>query len=196
MKRDESGVVIGFDEFPVLETERLQLRRMTMDDAGFYLKHFSDPGIVSMSAFEAPKDMAAAIAELREYCVDIFTNDAGIRWGITLRNDPNLIGTLGFYKWVKNARHAEIGYDLDGTYRRQGIMTEALTAALDYIFNKVELNRVQALTDPTNTPSVRLLDKLGFRQEGVLRDYTYFRGKNLNDLLFSLIRREWDKRRS
>jgi ribosomal-protein-alanine N-acetyltransferase len=196
MKRDESGVVIGFDEFPVLETERLQLRRMTMDDAGFYLKHFSDPGIVSMSAFEAPKDMAAAIAELREYCVDIFTNDAGIRWGITLRNDPNLIGTLGFYKWVKNARHAEIGYDLDGTYRRQGIMTEALTAALDYIFNKVELNRVQALTDPTNTPSVRLLDKLGFRQEGVLRDYTYFRGKYLNDLLFSLLRREWDKRRS
>ncbi len=196
MKRDESGVVIGFDEFPVLETERLLLRRMTMDDAGFYLKHFSDPSIVSISAFEAPKDMVAAIAELREYCVDIFTNDSGIRWGITLRNDPNLIGTLGFYKWVKNARHAEIGYDLDATHRRRGIMTEALTAALDYIFNEVELNRVQALTDPTNTPSVRLLDKLGFTQEGVLRDYTYFRGKYLNDLLFSLLRREWDNRRS
>lgn len=196
MKRDESGVIVGFDDFPVLETERLHLRRMTMDDAGFYLKHFSDPSIVSMSAVEAPKDMEAAIAELREYCVDIFTSDSGIRWGITLRNDPNLIGTLGFYKWVKNARHAEIGYDLDATHRRLGIMTEALTAVLDYMFNEVELNRVQALTDPTNTPSVRLLDKLGFRQEGVLRDHTYFRGKYLNDLLFSLLRREWDKRRS
>jgi len=191
MKRDQDGNVIGFSEFPHLETERLMLRRMTMDDAEFYLRHMSEPSIVSMETFEAPENMNAAIEALREYCVDIFTKDQGIRWGIELKGTPELIGTCGFYKWVKHAHHAEIGYDLDPEHRRKGIMTEALTAMLEYMFTSVELNRVQALVDPGNQPSIKLITKLGFSKEGVLRSYSYFRGKYLDDVVFSLLRREW-----
>lgn len=196
MKRDEDGIVVGFTEFPYLETERLTMRRMTLDDAEYYFRHFSEPSIAEMQAFEPPENMEAAIAELKEYCVDIFTNDLGTRWGIALKGNPNLIGTCGFYKWAKEARHAEIGYELDPEYRGKGIMTEALAAAVDYMFTSVELNRVYALTDTGNTASIRLLLKLGFTQEGVLRDHTYFRGRFMDDAVLSLLKREWTKRKT
>jgi len=188
--------VIGFTEFPRLETERLVLRMMTSDDAEFYFMHFSDPGIVSTQAHEGPKDMDAAIAELQEYCIDNFTNDIGVQWGIALKRSPELIGTCGFYKWVKHAHHAEIGCDLDSGHRHDGIMTEALTAVLDFLFTKVGLNRVQALVDPSNVPSIKLLDRLGFTKEGVLRDHTCFRNAYLDEVVYSILRREWERRKA
>lgn len=194
MGYDSEGKMIEFGEFPTLETKRLILRRMTMDDAEFYLKHFSDPTIVALSAYEAPKDIEAARQELREYCVDIFTLNAGIRWGITLKDAPELIGTCGFYKWIKHAYHAEIGYDLAPEFRRKGIMKEALTAMIDYLFGTVGLNRIQALMDPGNLASIKLVESLGFREEGVLREFTRFRGKFLNDAVYSVLASEWKDR--
>jgi len=167
---------------------------MTMDDDEFYLKHFSDPTIVQLSAYEAPADIEAARQELRDYCVDIFTRNEGIRWGVCLREDLELIGTCGFYKWVKHARHAEIGYDLAPEFRRKGIMKEALTAVLDYLFQMVRLKRVQALMDPANIASINLVKSLGFKKEGILRENTYFRGRFIDDIVYSILASEWKLR--
>jgi ribosomal-protein-alanine N-acetyltransferase len=87
-----------------------------------------------------------------------------------------------------------MGYDLAAPHRRQGIMTEAMEAAIDYGFGSMGLNRIEALVDPGNTASIRLLLRLGFSQEGVLREYTHFRGKFVDDVCFSLLRREWRAR--
>jgi ribosomal-protein-alanine N-acetyltransferase len=194
MKHDEEGNVVGFETFPQLETERLVLRRMSLDDADFYFKHFSDPDIVELTAFDGPKDFEAATKELQEYCLDNFVNDTGIRWGIARKGNPDLIGTCGFYKWVKHVRRAEIGYDLAATFRRQGIMTEALTAMINYLFGPLQLNRLEAFTDPRNDGSNRLLQNLGFKREGVLREYTYFHGRFLDDYLYALRKSDWSGR--
>ena len=196
MTLDESGRMVAFGEFPRLETERLVLRRMTLDDAEFYLRHFSDPDIVELSAFEAPRDIEAARAELLAYCIENFERSTGIRWGISRKPDPALIGTCGFHQWVKEGGYrARIGYDLAAAHRRKGIMTEALAAMLAYGFGTMRLHRIEALVDPRNIGSVRTLEKLGFHLDGVLREDSCFRGRFIDDAVYSLLEQEWRARR-
>ena len=197
MTFDESGRMVAFGEFPRLETERLVLRRMTLDDAEFYLRHFSDPDIVELTAFEGPRDIEAARAELLAYCIENFDRNTGIRWGISLKPDPALIGTCGFHQWVKaGGYHARIGYDLAAAHRRKGIMTEALAAMIAYGFSEMRLHRIEALVDPRNVGSVRTLEKLGFRRDGVLREDMFFRGRFVDDAVYSLLEHEWRGRRT
>ena len=93
--------MVEFGEFPRLETNRLVLRQMTLDDTEFWLRHFSDPEMVERTAFDAPKGIDGAREELLTYAIRLFQENKGIRWGITLKGDPHLIGTLGYHRWVK-----------------------------------------------------------------------------------------------
>jgi len=191
MKVDNTGRMMEFGEFPELETERLILRRMSLADAAFYFKHFSDSEIVELTAFDPPKDIDAAKQELIGFCIRPFKENKGIRWGIVLKDQSELIGTLGYFHWEKVSYRARVGYDLVAVYRRQGIMTEALGEVLRYGFEIMGLNRVEAHVDPRNVASIRLLQKLRFHQDGVLREYTYFHGRFIDDVYFSLLAREW-----
>jgi len=193
MRFDEQGGMLTFGEFPQLQTERLILRRMTLDDLGFYFRHFSDPDIARLTAFEPPRDLKAAEEELRMFCIDNFQQGTGIRWGIEGKGEHKLIGTCGYHQWAKGDFRARIGYDLGAPYRRQGLMTEALRAMIRYGFEAMRLNRIEVLTSPQNIASIRLLRKLGFTREGVLREYTHFRGSFEDDSCLALLRSEWSR---
>lgn len=178
--------------FPTLTTPRLVLREITLDDGTFWLRIFSDPETVELTAYEAPRDLEGAQAEILQYAIRPFQEHTGIRWGITLRGTDDLIGTVGYHGWAREgANRARVGYDLLRERRRQGIMTEAMRAILPYGFNTMSLNRIEALTDPRNVASMRLLERVGFHREGVLRENTFFRGGFVDDVLFSLLAREW-----
>jgi ribosomal-protein-alanine N-acetyltransferase len=153
--------MVEFGEFPELETKRLVLRRMTLADAEFYLRHFLDPDIAELTAFDAPENIDKARQELVEFCIKPFEENKGIRWGIVLKGETELAGTIGYHQWVKaGGYHARVGYDLVAVYRRRGIMTETLRAVLRYGFETMRLNKVEACTDPRNVASIRLLEKL------------------------------------
>ncbi len=178
--------------FPMLETERLVLREMTVEDADFWVRNFSDPDVVEFTAYEPPADLEAAKAQLTEYAARPFNEGTGIRWGICLRGSRDLIGTLGYHQWVREGGdRARAGYDLLREYRGRGLMTEAMRAILDYGFEGMGLNRVDVLIDPANGPSLRLVERLGFRREGVLRENTYFRGRFIDDVVYALLAKEW-----
>lgn len=180
-------------EFPQLETSRLIMREMTLNDVHFYFRHFNYDKIVKGCCLPGPKNLEAAKEELELYCVKPFKEDRGIRWGITRKGEDELIGTCGFYDWNKTSRRAEIGYDLEPAYWGKGIMTEALQAMLTYGFKKMNLNRIQAIIDSENTRSMRLVQKLGFKKEGVLRQRSNFNGHFRDDVCFSLLLEEWKK---
>ena len=182
-----------FGEFPQLETDRLILREMTLDDVEFYFRHFNNYKVVEGCCFPGPKTVEAANEELELYCIKPFKENRGIRWGIVRKSGDELIGTCGYYDWNKAARRAEIGYDLDPAYWREGIMTEALRAVLQYGFERMELNRIQAIIDSRNTRSLKIVYTLGFKKEGVLRQRSYFNGQYRDDVCFSLLKREWTK---
>ena len=155
--------------FPVLETPRLLLREVTLDDAAWYLRHFSDPEIVRGQGCPAPADLDQAAAELRTFFLDLFARGAGIRWGLTLRGSRGLIGSAGFYRWQRGPRaQAELGYDLAPAYWGRGIMTEALRAILEHGFGSMGMTRVEATVLTVNERSTRLLERLGFVREALL----------------------------
>lgn len=182
-----------YSGFPQLETDRLILREMKLDDVGFYFRHFNNDKIMQGSCHPGPESLEAAKEELERYCIEPFKENRGVRWGIVGKGDKELIGTCGYYDWNKTARRAEIGYDLDPAYWGQGIMTEALRAMLGYGFKEMELNRIQAIIDSKNTRSIRLAQRLGFKKEGVLRQNSYFNGQFRDDAIFSLMKKEWTR---
>jgi len=178
--------------FPVLETERLLLREFTSDDVEWYLGHFSTPEIIHGSGFPAPEDIKAAKGEFETYILGPWRESTGLRWGITLKADGGLIGSCGFYKWERDPhRKAEIGYDLAPEYWGRGIMREALQAIIRYGFEEMNLNRVTLLAISYNERSLRLAERLGFVKEGVMRESAYFDGGFIDDVLYSLLRRDW-----
>lgn len=185
-----------FQKFPQLETQRLILREMTLDDLDFYFHHFNDPKIVDGSCFLGPKTLDAAKKELERYCINPFKENKGIRWGVVLKDIEELIGTLGFYDWDKDVRKVEIGYDLKPKYWGLGIMTEALHTVVQFCFEKMRLNRIQAIIPVGNHRSMNLVRRLGFTKEGVLRQNSFFKGIYRDDLCFSLLREDWKEKTS
>jgi len=180
-------------EFPRLKTDRLVLREMTLEDVGFYYHHFNNDKVIEGSCFPGPKTLEAAKEELERYCINPFKENRGIRWGIIIKADNELVGTCGYYDWNKTVRRAEIGYDLNPTYWRRGIMTEALHVVLKHGFEEMELNMIQAIIDSMNIVSMKLVHRLGFKKEGVLRQRSFFNGEFRDDVCFSLLKKEWIK---
>lgn len=181
--------------FPALETDRLRLREVTIDEADWFLRHFSTPEIVRGQGYPAPADLDEARRQLALYLVDLYARGGGLRWGITLKGSDELIGSAGLYDWDREVRSAEAGYDLLPSQWGMGIMTEAMTAVLDYGFDVMDLNRVQILAMPRNERSLRLAERLGFVREGVLREHGHDEtGALVDDVVLSLLRREWKAR--
>lgn len=109
----------------------------------------------------------------------------GVRWAIRDRAGA-FAGTIGFNSLVReHSSRGEIGYDVVRSRWRQGVMAEVLPAVLDHAFGALGLHRVEAMVTPGNQASVGLLTAQGFRLEGLLRDYGYWRGRFWDQQLFA-----------
>jgi ribosomal-protein-alanine N-acetyltransferase len=179
-------------EFPKLETPRLLLRAIHLSDTPSVRHNLCAPETVQYSdSAEVPS--LEEVGKIIETWQERFKLQQGIRWGITRKGEDTVIGSCGYKNWVKKHYRAEIGYDISGEYRRQELMTEVLDAVIRFGFEVMELNRIQAIVVSNNLPSVKLLSKLGFSEEGVLREYEFHREQFADLRLFSLLRREFRK---
>lgn len=175
--------------FPILETERLILRQVTENDAESILTYLSDPAVmkhVGLLPFETIED---ALGEIAWY-ESIYEEKTGIRWGITLKDKGEVIGSCGFLKMASKHFRAEIGTELNKDYWGQGIASEAITAVLHYGFTRLNLQRIEGLIEPANLQSQKLFEKLGFVPEGLLRKYEYTCGKFDDLYMYSLLNDE------
>ena len=176
--------------FPDLRSERLLLRELRSDDAGALFRQFSDEEVTryyDLDTFTQPTQAEQLVALWRQRRERRF----GIRWAICRPEAPEeLLGTCGFNLWVQNSTRAVLGFDLARANWRQGIMSEALGLLLDYGFQQMELNRVEAVVFRDNDASCRLLAKLGFASEGLLREYEYLHGRLQDMYMYSLLRRD------
>ena len=155
--------------FPALETDRLILRELTVADAPWYLAHFSRPEIVIGSGLPAPADIDAAREELDRFVINLFARRTGLRWGLVMRGEHELIGSAGLYAWRDQPEPtAELGYDLAPEYWGRGLMTEAIDAIVGYAFDTLGIARLEATVIVGNERSCRTLERSGFHHEGVL----------------------------
>lgn len=136
-------------------------------------------------------DLTAAEALVRVFAGWRTQANPGTRWGIQLLDEPGLIGSCGLFAWNRAWRKCTVGYELAAEAHAHGYMREALTAALAWGFANMELNRAEAQIHPQNLASIRLARKLGFVEEGRLRQLGRWGGQFHDMLQFSLLRREW-----
>ncbi|MEO8806426.1 MAG: GNAT family protein [Burkholderiaceae bacterium] len=178
------------NEFPSLTTERLSLREVVIDDAATLFAIHGDPVVMRWFGVEPLTDLAGA-HKLVELFAGMRTQaNPGTRWGITRQADGELLGTCGLFGWNRNWRKCALGYELSQAAWGQGFMREALVRVIDWGFEHMELNRIEAQVHPANTASLKLLAALGFVQEGVLREVGHWGGSYHDMVQLSLLKRE------
>jgi ribosomal-protein-alanine N-acetyltransferase len=170
-----------------LATPRLSLRPLADGDVDALFSIFSDAEVAAYWSAPALVDRAGAEALLEE----IRNARDLMQWGITRTGTDAVIGTCTLFALNLPHKRAEIGYALARNAWGQGIAHEAVSAVLRHAFEDLDLHRIEADVDPRNTPSIRLLARLGFRQEGHARERWHVADGIHDALLFGLLRREF-----
>lgn len=172
---------------------RVVLRPLTDADVDALLSIFGDPEVVrywSGSPWSGPEDAHRMLAADRA----AFDAGGAIRLGVSLRDEDRVIGTVSLFNRSESNRRAEIGYALARSAWGQGLMHEALVQWLDWAFGPLGLHRLEADVDPENVASRRSLERLGFRQEGLLRERWIVGGEVADTAFYGLLAREWQAR--
>ena len=181
-----------FAAFPILETERCVLRAVMLEDAPAIFHIMSDPRVtryIGQQPMDAPDKALERVCKFQS----LFNERTAIPWAVASREDRQLIGTCVFWNIDRPNFRAEIGYILSPKWWGKGLMTEAAAAALKFGFTTMGLNSIEAQTDPENAASRRVLEKLGFIQEGHFREYYYdpIEDRFTDKLVFSLLASNW-----
>ncbi|SHG75430.1 GNAT family N-acetyltransferase [Flavobacterium johnsoniae] len=176
----------NFNPFPVIETERLLLRRITNDDVNEVFELRSNPETMKFIPRPLVKDNEDALLHIAMIEEKIETN-IGINWAITLKGNPKLLGIIGYYRMQPENYRAEIGYMLSPDFHGKGIIPEAVNALLKYGFENLKLHSIEAVIDPENYASEKVLQKCGFVKEAHLRESEFWEGKFLDKVIYSLL---------
>lgn len=180
------------EAYPRLEGERVALRALGPGDVDFLFREWSDPDVTRFMRDEPPlKSREEAEAWVRPLATPE-KMPTFKWWGIELKSTLELVGTCGYFRWDKQHRRAETGYDLWKAHWGKGLMPEAIAVLIRYGFTGMNLHRIEATTHTGNARSQRVLEKLGFQREGILRDFYQQDGIYNDQVLFSLLRPEWE----
>ncbi|MDR0139984.1 GNAT family N-acetyltransferase [Metabacillus idriensis] len=181
--------------FPVLYTERFVLRKMEESDAGEVFAYFSEDEVTRYYDLESFTEVDQAVEIINRWSERFYHNE-GFRWGIADRQTNKIIGSCGYHNWEKEHFKAEIGFEVNPSHFRKGVMTEVLSPILKFGFTQMNLNRIEAFYDPDNTASKLCLEKAGFIYEGVLRQAAYEKGVFCDAAVCSILKEEYMKEHS
>lgn len=180
-----------FSRFPVIDLGDIKLRDLMLSDKNEYYTMMADEEVVKyLSDEDIPKSVAEAESEIK-FWGGLFYRKHSVFWAIADSKTDKFIGTIGYNSWNVHNKRGEISYDLMRPYWRKGIMTKALNNAIIFGFKNMGLERIEARTMLDNIPSQKILDKIGFKKEGILRKYRVIRDKPTDILMYSLIRSDF-----
>ena len=184
----------GADQFfanlPTLETARLRLRKLRLSDAADFYAYARDPEVARFTTWTAH----TSVDDSRAFIINALSqygNGLVGQWGVEHKADRRIIGTCGFAYCIAWHHRAEVAYALARPYWRQGYMTEAMHAVLAAGFDQLALNRIEARCEVDNLASERVMQKVGMRFEGVLRQHMLVKGSYRDLKLYAILREEW-----
>ena len=177
---------------PSLSTARLQLRRFAMEDLDDVYGYIGDPEVTRYLIVET-QTRAQTRAWLEQRLAEYQKSSTMTwwPWAIVLRSENKVIGGCALRNLDTAAGRIEIAYALAQRCWRRGLMSEALSALVEFCFARLHLYRVEAIVMPENVASCRMLEKLGFQREGVLRHRDYLKGAHHDMAMYALLREEW-----
>lgn len=179
-----------FSNLPTLETERLLLRDLTLEDAEDLFEYASDPDVSRYNIWSVHKSLEDSKRFLSTV-MEQYKNHELADWGIIHKADKKLIGTCGLASWIQDQRRAEIGYVLSKKYWGKGYMLEAVHPVIAFGFQMMKLNRIEGRCILLNTASARVMEKVGMKFEGVLRQHLFTKGSFYDVKMYSILKEEW-----
>lgn len=176
-----------------IETERLRIRQLRDSDLPEWFELNGDVEVHRYLTSTPWKELQEAEAWFQRVA-KLQTSGKGLMFAIALRETDRIIGTCTVFALEEENAHAELGYILGRPHWGQGLMKEALTAFIDCVFWTMPIHRLEAQLDARNTTSSRLLQRLGFERDGILRERWTTRGVVSDVEVYSRLRSEWDHR--
>ena len=175
---------------PELRTPRLRLREFRADDAEALYAVHSDPRVMRYWSFPAWTRMEQAQAKVAAI-LEERARGAVFVWAVADAASDHVIGSIAAFSLDRAQARAEIGYSLHADWHGRGLAGEALRAVLGFLIDEVGLERIEADIDPRNAASCRLAERVGFVQEGLLRERWRVNGETCDTALYGLLAREF-----
>ncbi|MEU8891506.1 GNAT family protein [Streptomyces sp. NPDC048442] len=182
---------------PLIETPRLLLRHFAPHDAAPLRAYRSDPVVARYQVWRSPLSEQDAAEQVLRYASERPVDPGWFHYAVEHRGEGVLVGDLAV--WLDdNLRQAEVGFTLAPAHQRRGYGTEMVTALLDHLFLDRGLHRVSAECDTRNTPSATLLERVGFRREGLRPEFSLNprTGQWTDTLIYGLLRRQYTAARA
>jgi ribosomal-protein-alanine N-acetyltransferase len=160
---------INFTPFPVLETDRLILRAVIVEDAIAIFGLRTNKEVNEFIDRKTPNNLSEARAFI-DNIAKLEENNKGIFWVIASNSTNELMGTIGLRNFEDEENYAEIGYEISPDYQERGYMSEAFEAVINYGFQNLEIETIEAFTHKNNIASIALLEKQNFVLDPERRD--------------------------
>lgn len=151
-----------------IDTERLVLRPFENSDASQMLKNWSSDEVTRYMTWSGPKTLEEAEKYMQGW-TKRYSNDNFYHWAIVVRESGDQIGFISVISCDETVEKVELGYCIGKEWWHKGIMTEALSAIISFLFEQVGVNRIQACHDTNNPNSGMVMRKCGMKYEGTLR---------------------------
>ncbi|MFK7813365.1 MAG: GNAT family N-acetyltransferase [Maribacter sp.] len=177
-------------KFEEIITDRLILRKLTQESFDAIYSDMSQEEQLDILGITSIEEL---LKEKEKYNNGLSTYNKKFLYHQKNKKKTNkIIGWCGFHTWYTDHNRAEIGYGLfDDTYKNKGIMSEAIASIVNYGFNHMNLVRIEAFASPDNTPSIKLLKRMKFKEEGFLKHH-YFENNKMDDsIVFALLKSEY-----
>lgn len=179
-----------FGDLPVLETERLVLRKLTSRDIGAVYEYGREPEVARYMPWEYHRSIDDAAMFVRSQ-IDNYRRGQPASWGIVLKDEDRLIGASGFGSWSLSNSRAEMGYVLAKSHWNQGLMTEVASELIRFGFEQMHLNRLQARAVVENIASWRIMEKVGMTYEGTERQARFEKGRFVDFRVYAILREQY-----
>ena len=177
-------LVLNFNPFPNLESDRLLLRRIDENDLKEIFVMRSDAENMKYIPRPLLKNHEEALEHFAMIDSGIEKNES-INWAITIKGSSKLLGIIGFYRTKHEHYRSEIGYMLLPEIHGKGIASEAVGIVVEFGFKEMKLHSIEAIIDPENGASEKVLQKNGFVKEGHLKENEFYDGKFLDCFIYS-----------
>jgi ribosomal-protein-alanine N-acetyltransferase len=185
-------LTINFHPFQSLATERLVLRRICQDDLDGVIAMRGNPETMRY----IPRPLVTTVEEGMAHIATIesaLESNTAINWVVTLKDNDAFMGVIGLYRIQPENHRAELGYMLLPEHHGKGYVTEAIDAVLAFGFETVNFHSIEAVIDPDNIASERVLQKNGFVKEAHILENELWEGKFWDTIIYSLLRRNFRK---
>ena len=177
-------------KFELLETERLLLRKMADEEYQYIFTQCGDNIIKELLNLNSDEELEAEKDKTRKGRRTY--NKSFLYFQLIDKPSGIIIGWCGYHTWYLEHSRAEIGYGMtNDAFKNKRLMSEAILRIIDYGFSQMNLHRIEAFIGPANIASQKLVEKLGFQKEGVLREHYRKQGVIEDSIVYSLLKKEY-----